>query len=115
MENLLQNQTPISPLNTIDARQDFSSSKIKKIVAMLLLLFVAGFLFYFYKSKQGNTALTDKERAELISKLEKLSKPSLSPIQQTELVNRLETQSKNSGALTPNTKEELINKLINNN
>lgn len=113
MENLLQNQTPISPLTTIDARQDFSSNKTKIVIGALFILAIAGLILFFSKSREGPKALTDKERAELIEKIKKEGQPILSEAQRVELVNNIKTQGQNATALTDESRSNLIDQIKN--
>lgn len=113
MENLLHNQTPISPLTTVDARQDFSSNKKKITIGVLLALIIVGLIFYFSKTREGPTVLSPEERASLIESIKKEAQPVLTQAQKADLIESMKLESANSTVLTDESRSNLIDQIKN--
>lgn len=113
MENLLQNQTPISPLTTIDARQDSSRHRTKIISGVLLLIAIAGLVLFLTKSREGPTVLSPDERARLIESIKKEAQPVLSQAQKEELAQSIKIESQDAPVLTDESRSNLIDQIKN--
>lgn len=112
MQETMMGQGQISPIETIDARQNpFDRNKKSILLLVICVIVVAGSIYLISNNKHRPNILTDEERQAIIERIQKQPQGTITQAESDSIIESIKKETATTPPLTDEERSKLIERI----